>query len=98
MAIPIRQRKTLLATANRLKPTLSVGESEPTDAVVAHVRDAMKRVELLKVRIVTDDRNACRAAAEAIAARVPCELVQVIGRVAVLYRPLENNDGPTRGA
>lgn len=98
MALNPTQRSALLAAANRLKAAVTIGASELDDASVAHVRQALKKHELLKVRIVTDDREACRAVAEALAARVPCELVQVIGRVAVLYRPRESDDAGLKNA
>ena len=43
--------------------------------------------DLLKVRISTDDREECDRVAEELAARLPCQLVQRVGRVALLFRP-----------
>lgn len=86
MALDPTQRSALLASANRLKAAVTIGATEPNGAAIAHVRQAFRKHELLKVRISTDDRDVCRQVAAALAERVPCELVQVVGRVAILYR------------
>ena len=81
-------RRGLLARGNRLKAHLSLGRQGLTDALVAHVRGELDRADLLKIRIDIDDRDEAARAAEELAARIPCHLVQRIGRVALLYRPL----------
>ncbi len=87
MPLSSAQRRALAAAANRLKASVTVSADALGDAVVGHVRAVLATRALVKVRIRADDGAACDAAAAELAARVPCELVQRVGRVAVLYRP-----------
>jgi RNA-binding protein len=86
MPLSSRERRALAARGNRLKASVIIRADELSDATVAHVRNAFGEKELLKIRINTDDREECSRVAVELAARVPCELVQRIGRVALLYR------------
>jgi RNA-binding protein len=86
MPLDSKFRKTLAAAANRLAPRATIGAGEPSDAVLNHVADTFNKEGLTKVRISTDDRDECRRAAELVARGLGCELLQLIGRVATLYR------------
>ncbi len=86
MPLSARERRALAASGNRLKANVIVRADELSEATVAHVRNAFGEKELLKVRISTDDREACARAAMELAERIPCDLVQRVGRVALLYR------------
>ena len=87
MRLSSRERRALAAKANRLKANVIIRAEELSDATVDHVRNVFGTRELIKVRISTDDREACARAAAELAERIPCELVQRVGRVALLYRP-----------
>jgi RNA-binding protein len=88
MPLTSKQRRELGARGQRLKPavTISADAGALAETVVTHVRALLVERELAKVRIRTDDRAACRRAAEQLAARVPCQIVRIVGRVALLYR------------
>lgn len=86
MALSSNDRRRLAAQGNRLKASVSITADELSEAVVAHVREALRTSALVKVRVNTDDRGALRPLAEQIAARVPCEVVQCVGRVLLLHR------------
>ena len=58
-----------------------------TDAVAAEVDRALTAHELIKVKILGDDREARRATAQAIAERADAALVYSVGKVIVLWRP-----------
>ena len=75
-----------------LEPAVFLGKSSLTDAVVAEVRTALHTRELVKVKLlesVTGDRHDVSAA---LAKAADAELVQVIGRNALLYR--RNEESP----
>ncbi len=93
MPLDARQRKQLAARGNRLSAGLTLGEAELSDRAVDHIRRSFARTDLLKVRINVDDRDLFALLCEDLAARVPCELVQRIGRVALLFRPLPADAG-----
>jgi RNA-binding protein len=92
MRLSSAERRALAAKGNRLKARVIIRANELSDATVAHVRQAFGDNELIKVRISTDDRQRCLQAAQEIAERIPCELVQRVGRVALLYRPADEAD------
>jgi RNA-binding protein len=92
MGLSSSKRRALAAKGNRLKAHVIIRAAELSDAAVEHVRQAFDDQELIKVRISTDDRQRCRQAAQELAERIPCELVQRVGRVALLYRPADEAD------
>jgi RNA-binding protein len=93
-----KQRREMLAAANRLKPALTISGDEPGDRTVQHVRQAFSRRELIKIRIASDDRADRAEIVSELAESVPCEIVDLIGRVAVLYRAPrgDSDDEPDR--
>lgn len=98
MALDSKQRRSLAARGNRLPPKLTIGGEEPPPATVEHVRRAFARDDLIKVRIITDDRDAFGLIVAWLAERVPCEVVQRVGRVALLYRPRPDATAESRDA
>ncbi len=92
MGLSSGRRRELSAKGNRLKAHVIVRADELSDATLAHVRQAFGTKELIKIRISTDDRQQCLLTAQELAERIPCELVQRIGRVALLYRPAAQAD------
>jgi len=87
MPLSSNERRALAARGQRLRARIVIRAGELSETAVAHVRSAFARADLIKVRISTDDRVACERAAAQLAERIPCELVQRIGRVVLLYRP-----------
>ena len=82
-----RERSHLKARAHALEPRVQVGHSGVTDAVAAEVDRALKAHELIKVKIIGDDRHERKEIADAIATRADAALVQSVGKVIVLWRP-----------
>lgn len=82
-----RERSHLKARAHSLEPHVQVGHGGVTDAVAAEVDRALAAHELIKVKIVGDDRHARAEIAEALAGRTGAALVQSVGKVIVLWRP-----------
>ena len=92
MPLSSAERRELAAEGHHIKARVVVGADELSEAVIAHVRQAFGEKKLIKVRLNTDDRDECERAAAELARRVPCELVQRVGRVALLYRPPVDGD------
>lgn len=82
-----RERAHLKARAHSLEPSVQVGHAGLTDALVKEVDRALTAHELIKVKILGDDREARRETAEAIAERADAALVYSVGKVIVLWRP-----------
>ena len=80
------QRKALKAQAHKLEPVVLIGGKGLTDAVVAEVDLALKAHQLIKVRAPGLERDARDQAFGELCERTGAELVQQVGKVAVLYR------------
>ena len=66
---------------------MQIGQSGATDKVMAEIDRALTAHELIKVKILGDDREARAEIATAVATRADAALVQSVGKVVVLWRP-----------
>lgn len=83
-----KQRAHLRSLAHSLKPVLQIGKDGASAAAIDAVRDAFNARELLKVKVLDSAPEDTAATGRRIAAGIDeVELVQVIGRTVVLYRP-----------
>ncbi|MDO4434113.1 MAG: ribosome assembly RNA-binding protein YhbY [Alysiella sp.] len=80
----------LKARAHHLNPVVMVGQKGLTDAVIQETDTALHAHELIKVRVLGDDREERTAICAALCAAVDAELVQHIGKLLVLYRKRED--------
>jgi RNA-binding protein len=87
MPLTSQERRDLLAASHATQALVTVSADNLTEAAIAQVRACFAHHELVKARIHADTADECDAAAAELAARVPCELVKRIGRIALLYRP-----------
>ena len=87
MAITPKQRAHLKRLAHHLKPVVYVGKEGVSESTVRSVEEALNTRELIKVRVQEAAPQDVREAGAELAERVAgAELVQTIGRVAVIYR------------
>lgn len=84
-------RRNLRALAHHLEPVVIVGQHGLTPPVVHEIDAALRAHELVKVRVLGDDRGAREAILRAVATTLDCAPVQHVGKVLVLWRP--NPDG-----
>ncbi len=89
MAMNGRQRRDLTTRSHRLKPLLTIGDDGLTDGVVDQVRHCLSNRDLIKVRLPAQTGKARTALAADLAGRIPCELVRCVGRIALLFKPLD---------
>lgn len=82
-----KQRAYLRSLANPLQPIVHVGKGGMVDTIVKQADDALTARELVKGKVLETAPETAREAAEALALAVNAQVVQVIGRVFVLYRP-----------
>ena len=86
------QKRYLRGLAHDLKPILLVGAKGITDNLVNEANGALDHHELVKVRVVADDRELRDEWIAELCQRSGAALVARIGHVAVLYR--RNPDKP----
>lgn len=80
-----KQRSTLRGIASKYETILQVGKGGVSEALVQQVKDALRKRELIKMRVLDNCPLDAREAAEELAARTGSEVVQVIGSRFVLF-------------
>ncbi|MCI1244960.1 MAG: YhbY family RNA-binding protein [Bacilli bacterium] len=86
-----KSKALLKRLANPLKPSLSLGKGPIDDRLVEALDKALKAHELVKVRVLASVAANKNELAGEIARKSASELVAVIGRVAILYKPRKEN-------
>ncbi len=89
MTLTGKQRAALRAKANPLEAIFQIGRQGVGDQLVRQVDETLAVRELIKLRVLENSPCSAREAADAIAAAVGAQVVQVIGSRFVLYRPAE---------
>ena len=82
-----KQRAYLMSLASNLDPVLQVGKSGVTPETVTSAEEVFNRRELFKGSVLKTCPDLPSVAADKLAARTHAELVKVIGRKFILYRP-----------
>lgn len=85
MSLDKKTQRQYRSIGHHLSPVVIVA-NQLSDSVQAEINRALSDHELIKVRIVTDEREARKAVIEEICSEQGAELVQVIGKIALLYR------------
>ena len=81
-----RQKKFLRSMGMELDPVVMVGKEGLTPTVVMAAREAIKKRELIKVRVLQNCMEEPKTVIETLAERADANLVQVIGRNGLLYK------------
>jgi len=90
LTLTILQRQNLKARAHPLKPTVMIGNAGLTPAVLEEIARALKCHELIKIRVMNDDRDARATMQEEICTQLNAAAVQRIGKILVVYQPQED--------
>ena len=89
LSLSVAQRLELKGRAHTLKPIVIIGNAGLTPAVLDEIERSLKSHDLLKIRVMNDDREAREAMLQEICEQLKAGPVQHIGKVLVVYRPLE---------
>ena len=81
------ERRALKARAHALEPTVLVGSGGLTAAVCGEIDRNLTAHELIKVRVMGDDRDAREDILKRICDDLGAAPVQHIGKILVVYRP-----------
>ncbi|OTG83742.1 YhbY family RNA-binding protein [Acinetobacter sp. ANC 4648] len=85
-ALSIQERKRLRQIGHALSPVVMLGGQGLTESVVEETNRALNDHELIKVKIAGEDRDARVASITEIAQVTGSEVVQTIGKIALLYK------------
>ncbi|MDH2916147.1 MAG: YhbY family RNA-binding protein [Gallionella sp.] len=86
--LSVAQRLELKGRAHALKPVVIIGNAGLTPSVLDEIERSLKSHDLLKIRVMNDDREARDAMMTEICELLKAGAVQHIGKMLVIYRPL----------
>ena len=87
-----KEKRRLRQVAHHLQPIVTIAERGVTDGLLEETRRALSDHEIIKARVNVADRDTRRELGEALSTQSGSEIVQVIGKVWVLYRPNPDAD------
>lgn len=85
-----KQRAYLKGLAMELDPIFQIGKASVTPELTTAIAEALDARELIKLSVLKNCADDGRAIAEVLAERTKSEVVQVIGKKIVLYRPAKD--------
>ncbi|MBS7662033.1 ribosome assembly RNA-binding protein YhbY [Pseudomonas lalucatii] len=86
MPLTQEQKKQYKSIGHHLKPVLIVADNGLTEGVLAELERALNDHELIKVQLRITEREDRLAAIDELCKAARGELVQVIGKMALIYR------------
>ena len=92
---PVLSKQEILALrarAHHLNPVVMVGQHGLTEAVIRETETALRAHELIKVRVLGDERDERLLIGEELCAATGAQLVQHIGKLLVLYRERSDDE------
>lgn len=87
MALTSAQIRELKKLAHPLKPVVIIGQNGLSEPVLAEIDSTLDIHELIKVKLAGADKADREELSGEIVTRLSASLVQIIGRVAIFYRP-----------
>ena len=85
-----KQRSYLKGLAMTMDPIFQIGKSSVTPELTAAIAEALEARELIKITVLKNCLDDGRSIAEVLAERTRSEVVQVIGKKIVLYKPAKD--------
>lgn len=82
-----KQKRFLRGMATTMEAIVQVGKSSVNDSVIFSLNEALAARELVKVKVLKNCLDEVSEVAEALSEASGAELVQIIGRNVLLYRP-----------
>lgn len=86
-----KQRSYLKSLASTLDPIFQVGKSSLTPELTDAIKEAFNTRELIKINVLKNCMDDPKEIARTVAERTHSQLVQVIGKKIILYKPFKEN-------
>lgn len=86
-----KQRSYLKGLAMTMDPIFQIGKNSVTPEITTAIADALSARELIKISVLKNCADDPKAIAQMIAERTRSQVVQVIGKKIVLYKPDPQN-------
>lgn len=81
-----QQKRHLRRLGHELKPVVRLGNAGLTEAVMKEIELALDHHELIKVKVVAEDREQRATLTEEISRATGAAIAQTIGQIVLLYR------------
>src|SRR4051794_5754143 len=81
-----KQKKYLRSLAHHLNPIFQVGKGGVNDHLIRHIQEALEVRELIKITVLNNSGEDRKEVGGQLAEGAQAELVQVIGKIIVLYK------------
>lgn len=85
-----KQRSYLKGIAMTTEPIFQIGKSSVTPELTAAIAEALEARELIKITVLKNCLDDVKSIAQVLAERTRSEVVQVIGKKIVLYKPAKD--------
>jgi len=85
-----KQRAYLKGLAMDIEPIFQIGKSSLTPEITSAIEESFNKRELIKISVLKNCFDDPKALAEALADRTHSQVVQVIGKKIVLYKPFKD--------
>lgn len=86
MSLSPGQRREFRAIAHNLKPVIIVGDKGLSEGLQEELERALNDHELIKIKVASQDREARQEAIHALCESSGAQLIQTIGKIAVILR------------
>ncbi len=82
-----KQRAYLMSLASNLQPIFQIGKASLTPEVTEAISESFNKKELIKIAVLKNCFDDPKEIAQILAERTHSQVVQVIGKKIVLYKP-----------
>ena len=86
-----KQRAYLKSLASDLEPVFQIGKASVTPEITSAISEVFNTHELIKITVLKNCGDDIKEIASTVADRTRSDLVQVIGRKFVLYKPFKDD-------
>lgn len=90
MPLTAARRKEYRALGHKLKPVVTIAGNGLSETVQEELNRALNDHELIKVKLVIEDRDLRKEVIAEMSQLLNCELVQTIGKIALILRQAKN--------
>lgn len=86
MSLSNEQKKHYRTIGHDLNPIVTISSKGLSDTVLLEIERALNDHELIKIKVVAEDKSARKELTESISKQTKSAIIQEIGKVALIYR------------
>lgn len=91
MLLSVKQRLYLKGLAHGLNPVVMIGQKGLTPSVIKEIDQNLLAHELIKIRVLSDDREYRESLIEPICENTQAVFIAKLGKLLIFYRPNEES-------